>query len=128
MKRIACFLLAVVMICVSFTACKPKFDQELYDTYFPDKMFYNDGRILTFYDDNTMSYYFKNGMGKTFFYLYSIDEISESDGVITMSITQEAENNDSESKSGKKEEVYYDIEKNLVSYSKLTYRAYNVKK
>ena len=128
MKKVLSLLLALVM-CLSLCACDTDQEskeaqeaQEAYDTFLSGKSFESEGSILTFDDDNQMTYYYQNYVGDTFRYTYSVSNIEKDGNTITFMVKQIAANTDKEN-SHKNEEitVSYDIADNSVKYYKRTY-------
>lgn len=125
MKKALSLLLALVM-CLSLCACntdqESKEAKEAYDTYLSGKSFESEGSVLSFDDDNQMTYYYENLVGDTFRYTYSVGDIENDGNTITFTVKQIAANTEKEN-SHKNEEitVSYDIANNSVKYYNRTY-------
>ena len=128
MKKALSLLLALVM-CLSLCACntdqeskEAKEAKEAYDTYLSGKSFESEGSVLSFDDDNQMTYYYENLVGDTFRYTYSVGDIENDGNTITFTVKQIAANTEKEN-SHKNEEitVSYDIANNSVKYYNRTY-------
>ena len=128
MKKALSLLLALLM-CLSLCACntdqeskEAKEAKEAYDTYLSGKSFESEGSVLSFDDDNQMTYYYENLVGDTFRYTYSVGDIENDGNTITFTVKQIAANTEKEN-SHKNEEitVSYDIANNSVKYYNRTY-------
>ncbi len=113
-------IIITFILCVSLCACG--FDQKTYDTYLAGKSFESDGRILSFDDNNRMTYNYTNMVGDTFYYEYSVTEITEDGDKITMTLEQDYANNDRENTDdGEVIEAVYSISDNSMEYYSNTY-------
>lgn len=114
MKKIL-FMLTIFALCFTFIACG--IDEETYNEYFTGNVFESDGRVLSFDGELCMTYTYTNGVGKTFKYTYSVNELEKDGENIILTVEQIAANNDSENiDKNEKLQVIYDIKNQTVKY------------
>lgn len=114
MKRFLYLILALVM-CLSLYACSD--DTALFREHLEGKEFESDGRTLSFFDENHMSYHFINGMGNEFYYVFIVQDLELDGNKLHFNVIQVAENDDSETiDKGKKEKVTYNVDDNTIKY------------
>ena len=119
MKK-ALSLLLVLVMCLSLCACGN--NQKAYDTYLSGKSFESDGRVLSFDNDNQMTYYYQNFVGDTFRYTYSISNLENDGNTIRFTVQQIYANTDRENiDKNEKIKVSYDIANDSVTYYNCTY-------
>lgn len=117
MKKALALLLALTL-CLSLCACVPK----SYTTHLAGYIFENNGKTLTFSDENCVTYHFINGIGEEYKYTYTITEFEVTSDTIEMKIKLKDANRTDENIDDKIEEMSYSIEDDTISYHGTYYK------
>ena len=125
MKKALSLILALVL-CLSLSACKSKENvPEAYTTPLSGCIFGNDGRTLTFTDENCVIYHFVNGMGDEYKYTYTITEYKVTSDTIEMKIKLKDANRTDEIIDDEIEEMSYSMEDDTIFYYMTYYKVYD---